>query len=205
MATTSQLIRAPRRTRAEKTKVPALGAAPQKRGVCTRVYTTTPKKPNSALRKVCRVRLVNGYEVTSYIGTAEDTTERLASEREALASRARFDAVIRASRQVLYDWNTVTKEISIEGSAEEVMGLSVAEVQTLGGWTDQIHPEDRAAFNAEIDAETSDGSIRSSYPGLEEDGDGEGRARRRSLRTRLGDGGPVLKLRTGDGTIRVER
>ena len=67
MATTGQLIRAPRRTRAEKTKVPALGASPQKRGVCTRVYTTTPKKPNSALRKVCRVRLTNGYEVTSYI------------------------------------------------------------------------------------------------------------------------------------------
>jgi small subunit ribosomal protein S12 len=68
MATTGQLIRAPRRTKAEKTKVPALGASPQKRGVCTRVYTTTPKKPNSALRKVCRVRLTNGYEVTSYIG-----------------------------------------------------------------------------------------------------------------------------------------
>ena len=67
MATTGQLIRAPRRTRAEKTKVPALGASPQKRGVCTRVYTTTPKKPNSALRKVCRVRLTNGMEVTSYI------------------------------------------------------------------------------------------------------------------------------------------
>ena len=67
MATTSQLIRSPRRTRAEKTKVPALGAAPQKRGVCTRVYTTTPKKPNSALRKVAKVRLTNGYEVVSYI------------------------------------------------------------------------------------------------------------------------------------------
>ena len=67
MATTSQLIRAPRRTRAEKTKVPALGAAPQKRGVCTRVYTTTPKKPNSALRKVARVRLTSGIEVTAYI------------------------------------------------------------------------------------------------------------------------------------------
>jgi small subunit ribosomal protein S12 len=67
MATTGQLIRSPRRTGAEKTKVPALGASPQKRGVCTRVYTTTPKKPNSALRKVCRVRLTNGYEVTSYI------------------------------------------------------------------------------------------------------------------------------------------
>jgi len=68
MATTGQLIRHPRRTKAEKTKVPALGGSPQKRGVCTRVYTTTPKKPNSALRKVCRVRLTNGYEVTSYIG-----------------------------------------------------------------------------------------------------------------------------------------
>ena len=68
MATTGQLIRQPRRTQAEKTKVPALSASPQKRGVCPRVYTTTPKKPNSALRKVCRVRLTNGYEVTSYIG-----------------------------------------------------------------------------------------------------------------------------------------
>ncbi len=68
MATTGQLIRQPRQVRAEKTKVPALGASPQKRGVCTRVYTTTPKKPNSALRKVARVRLTNGYEVISYIG-----------------------------------------------------------------------------------------------------------------------------------------
>src|SRR5438874_10571915 len=67
MATTGQLIRQPRRTKAEKTKVPALGASPQKRGVCTRVYTTTPRKPNSALRKVCRVRLTNGPEVTAYI------------------------------------------------------------------------------------------------------------------------------------------
>ncbi len=68
MATTGQLIRSPRRQAVEKTKVPALNAAPQKRGVCTRVYTVTPKKPNSALRKVCRVRLTNGFEVTSYIG-----------------------------------------------------------------------------------------------------------------------------------------
>src|ERR1700682_3881370 len=67
MATTGQLIRQPRRTKAKKHKVPALGASPQKRGVCTRVYTTTPKKPNSALRKVCRVRLTNGYEVTAYL------------------------------------------------------------------------------------------------------------------------------------------
>src|SRR5690242_18207112 len=67
MATTSQLIANPRRINKEKTKVPALNASPQKRGVCTRVYTTTPKKPNSALRKVARVRLTNGFEVTSYI------------------------------------------------------------------------------------------------------------------------------------------
>ncbi|MFU8897130.1 MAG: 30S ribosomal protein S12 [Gammaproteobacteria bacterium] len=68
MATINQLVRKPRRTQKEKTAVPALQASPQRRGVCTRVYTTTPKKPNSALRKVARVRLTNGYEVTSYIG-----------------------------------------------------------------------------------------------------------------------------------------
>jgi small subunit ribosomal protein S12 len=68
MATTNQLIRDGRNDPDVKSRVPALGASPQKRGVCTRVYTTTPKKPNSALRKVCRVRLTNGYEVTSYIG-----------------------------------------------------------------------------------------------------------------------------------------
>ncbi len=68
MATTNQLVRKPRRKPREKNKVPALAGSPQKRGVCTRVYTTTPKKPNSALRKVVRVRLTNGFEVTSYIG-----------------------------------------------------------------------------------------------------------------------------------------
>ena len=68
MATVNQLVRKPRRTKPVKTSVPALQASPQKRGVCTRVYTTTPKKPNSALRKVARVRLTNGFEVTSYIG-----------------------------------------------------------------------------------------------------------------------------------------
>ena len=68
MATTNQLVRKGRRVREVKTNVPALESSPQKRGVCTRVYTTTPKKPNSALRKVARVRLTNGYEVTSYIG-----------------------------------------------------------------------------------------------------------------------------------------
>ncbi|AQS35571.1 SSU ribosomal protein S12P [Shewanella psychrophila] len=68
MATVNQLVRKPRTPKVDKTNVPALNACPQKRGVCTRVYTTTPKKPNSALRKVARVRLTNGFEVTSYIG-----------------------------------------------------------------------------------------------------------------------------------------
>ncbi len=68
MATTNQLVRKGRKTKQEKSNVPALQNSPQKRGVCTRVYTTTPKKPNSALRKVCRVRLTNGHEVSSYIG-----------------------------------------------------------------------------------------------------------------------------------------
>ena len=68
MATVNQLVRKPRRSKTEKSGVPALQGSPQRRGVCTRVYTTTPKKPNSALRKVCRVRLTSGYEVTSYIG-----------------------------------------------------------------------------------------------------------------------------------------
>lgn len=68
MATINQLVRKPRVKVVSKNKVPALEACPQKRGVCTRVYTVTPKKPNSAMRKVCRVRLTNGFEVTSYIG-----------------------------------------------------------------------------------------------------------------------------------------
>ncbi len=67
MPTINQLIRKGRKTVIKKNKVPALKACPQKRGVCTRVYTSTPKKPNSALRKVARVRLTNGIEVTSYI------------------------------------------------------------------------------------------------------------------------------------------
>ena len=68
MATVNQFVRKPRQSKVEKSKVPALEACPQRRGVCTRVYTTTPKKPNSAMRKVARVRLTNGFEVTSYIG-----------------------------------------------------------------------------------------------------------------------------------------
>jgi len=68
MATVNQLVRGQRKTKVSKSNVPALARSPQKRGVCTRVYTTTPKKPNSAMRKVARVRLTNGFEVTSYIG-----------------------------------------------------------------------------------------------------------------------------------------
>jgi small subunit ribosomal protein S12 len=68
MPTINQLVRKPRRKQIKKNKVPALEKCPQKRGVCTSVYTTTPKKPNSALRKVARIRLTNGYEVIGYIG-----------------------------------------------------------------------------------------------------------------------------------------
>ena len=67
MATINQLIRKGRKDKVQKNKVPALRSCPQKRGVCTRVYTTTPKKPNSALRKVARVKLTNGMEVIAYI------------------------------------------------------------------------------------------------------------------------------------------
>jgi len=67
MPTINQLVRKPRKSVVVRNKVPALNKGPQKRGVCTRVYTTTPKKPNSALRKVARVRLTNGFEVSSYI------------------------------------------------------------------------------------------------------------------------------------------
>jgi small subunit ribosomal protein S12 len=67
LPTINQLVRYGRKQVEKKNKAPALGGSPQKRGVCTRVYTTTPKKPNSALRKVARVRLTNGIEVTAYI------------------------------------------------------------------------------------------------------------------------------------------
>ena len=68
MTTINQLVRKPRRSKVVKSNVPALESCPQRRGVCTRVYTTTPKKPNSAMRKVARVRLTSGFDVTSYIG-----------------------------------------------------------------------------------------------------------------------------------------
>ena len=68
MPTINQLVRKPRTSEVVKSKSPALNSSPQRRGVCTRVYTTTPKKPHSALRKVAKVRLTNGFEVISYIG-----------------------------------------------------------------------------------------------------------------------------------------
>lgn len=68
MATVNQLVRKGRKSIKARTKAPKLQRCPQRRGVCSRVYTQTPKKPNSALRKVCRVRLTNGYEITAYIG-----------------------------------------------------------------------------------------------------------------------------------------
>ena len=67
MPTINQLVRNPRKAKAKQNKTPALQACPQRRGVCTRVTTTTPKKPNSAMRKIARVRLTNGFEVTAYI------------------------------------------------------------------------------------------------------------------------------------------
>ncbi len=67
MPTINQLVRNPRKASVKRSKVPAMESCPQKRGVCTRVYTTTPKKPNSALRKVAKIRLTNGYEVIGYI------------------------------------------------------------------------------------------------------------------------------------------
>ncbi len=67
MPTINQLVRKPRKPKVVRSKVPHLQQCPQRRGVCTRVYTTTPKKPNSALRKVARIRLTNGFEVTGYI------------------------------------------------------------------------------------------------------------------------------------------
>src|SRR5438552_3285044 len=89
MPTINQLVRHGRRDMEAKEKAPALRGNPQKRGVCTRVYTTTPKKPNSALRKVARVRLTNGFEVTAYIpGDGPDRAAHGAAGREHLQAGA---------------------------------------------------------------------------------------------------------------------
>ena len=93
MATVNQLVRKPRARKVAKSNVPALEACPQKRGVCTRVYTTTPKKPNSALRKVCRVRLTNGFEVTSYIGGEGHNLQEHSCPRSGLHNPAYRSAV----------------------------------------------------------------------------------------------------------------
>ncbi len=88
MPTIQQLVRKGRKPKVQKTKAPALKANPQQRGVCTRVYTTTPKKPNSALRKVARVKLSNGTEVTAYIpGEGHNLQEHSTPRRSRTASR----------------------------------------------------------------------------------------------------------------------
>ena len=94
MPTINQLVRKPRELTHDKSKSPALKNCPQKRGVCTKVYTTTPKKPNSALRKVAKVRLTNGFEVISYIGgestpRASRTASRLVPSTAPSARRQR--------------------------------------------------------------------------------------------------------------------
>ena len=81
MPTINQLVRRERKKLIDKTKSPALMDCPQRRGVCTRVYTTTPKKPNSALRKVARVRLTNGFEVTSYRYWSQPTRTQCCSNQ----------------------------------------------------------------------------------------------------------------------------
>ena len=88
MPTINQLVRKGRQTLATKAKTPALKQSPQKRGVCTRVYTATPKKPNSALRKVARVRLTNGIEVSAYIpGEGHNLRNTPSSSSEAAVLR----------------------------------------------------------------------------------------------------------------------
>ena len=91
MPTISQLVRKPREVSIIKSKSPALENCPQRRGVCTRVYTTTPKKPNSALRKVAKVRLTNGYEVISYIGGEGHNLSLIHISQSAGRGRGRWD------------------------------------------------------------------------------------------------------------------
>jgi PAS domain S-box-containing protein len=86
-----------------------------------------------------------------YVGTAEDVTDRICANREVAESHARVRAVINASRQMLYDWNTRTNRIDVDGRVDEIVGLTGEELTTLGGWAQSVHPDDRAAFDAEID------------------------------------------------------
>ena len=102
MPTVNQLVRHPRSPEHAKTKTPALKGSPQKRGVCTRVYTVTPKKPNSALRKVARVRLTNGMEVTCYIpGIGHNLQEHSSCSCAVAASRTCRACATRSSAHAL--------------------------------------------------------------------------------------------------------
>jgi len=92
----------------------------------------------------------DGAEPTGYVGTAEDVTDRIESARAIEASNERFRAIISASRQLVYDWNIQTNEISVDGRVEEIAGISAERLRTLGGWSESVHPDDRGAFDAEI-------------------------------------------------------
>jgi two-component system cell cycle sensor histidine kinase/response regulator CckA len=93
----------------------------------------------------------DGEDPSGYVGTAEDVTDRICANREVAESHARVRAVINASRQMLYDWNTRTNRIDVDGRVDEIVGLTGEELTTLGGWAQSVHPDDRAAFDAEID------------------------------------------------------
>ena len=90
-------------------------------------------------------------EISGYVGTGEDVTERLESARAIEATNGRFRAIINASRQLVYDWNIRTNRIDVDGRVEEIVGMSAERLRTLGGWADSVHPDDRAAFDAEIE------------------------------------------------------
>ncbi len=110
-----------------------------------------PDKAERWLRVLaCPIRDDAGA-ITGFIGTAEDITRRVGAERHAIASRARFDAVIRASRQIVYDWNPATDDLDIDGASEDVIGLTAIHLRTFGGWVDRVHPDDRATFDAEVE------------------------------------------------------
>jgi len=110
MATINQLVRKPRKRKAEKSNVPALQACPQRRGVCTRVYTTTPKKPNSAMRKVARVRLTNGFE-----GFARCSLSH-------------------GARQLGYPGRGITSSGSFQVRREEAQGIKASRLSAKKNW-----------------------------------------------------------------------
>ena len=114
MPTINQLVRKGRKAKRKRSSAPALRACPQKRGVCTRVYTTTPKKPNSALRKVARVRLTNGLEVTAYIpGEGHNLMEHQWYLFEAVASRIylRFGIIFFGAYSTQLAWKIANRVV----------------------------------------------------------------------------------------------